>query len=506
MATKARARLEWLVAFAGAIAVHGCVVDAPAEKAEPSVPAGTAVVLPPNTAVVLPPALMGVAAAPDIGTSVSPSLLPISDAASDPLASGAERVPVDRDDPYLGLAPPVSGFRLATRGRVIPPNSDVEYCEIGELPGTPDVEYHIGAIETASADGSHHLIVTTAEPGSEADMRARARELGSQSECLGAATELGQRGLTTLAANQSTHAESEYPSGVGLRAHGGQRIMFDYHFFNFTDAPIDARVAIAMHTLDARAPIAIASAFSFNNVTIDTPPGSERTFLATCTLKQDAMLSQLVRHTHSRGTDFSVWFASGERDQQHVWTSADWEHELDYRFREPVLIKAGEGFAFSCSFRNDRDERLRYGIRASDEMCILVGTTWSPTPGAELEQEECLVTWIDDQGVGRAADDGGGFPKADPGDARECRSRNPLAWLPSGCAGCVCDSCATIIEACDGDADCKALLDCTNSCNGASDCVQRCEPITREHSSGLGMLAQVNACMRSQCASKCGGQ
>jgi hypothetical protein len=309
-----------------------------------------------------------------------------------------------------------------------------------------------------------------------------------------------------LAANQTTHAESDYPSGVGLRAHGGQRVVFDYHFFNFSDEPLDARVALAVHTLDAREPIAIASAFSFNNVTIDTPPGSERTFLASCKLKQDAMLSQLVRHTHSRGNDFSVWFLGGERDHQHVWTSTDWEHELDYRFREPVLIKAGEGFAFSCRFRNDSDERLRYGIRASDEMCILVGTIWSPTPAAELEQEECLVTWIDDQGVGRAADDGGGFPTADADDARECRSRNLLAWLPGGCAGCVCDSCATIIDTCNADEDCKPLIDCTNSCAGAGDCTQRCEPVTREHSSGLGLLAQVNACMRSQCASQCGGQ
>jgi len=188
-----------------------------------------------------------------------------------------------------------------------------------------------------------------------------------------------------------------------------------------------------------------------------------------------------------------------------VWTSHDWEHELFHEFAEPLLFKAGEGFKFACSFRNEGSKPLRFGIRSTDEMCILAGGVWSPTPGVEVAPEECVVTWNDAQGMGHDADENGGFPAADPADALSCHAGSFGISFLEGCLGCICDSCATIMARCDADADCKPLLDCTSSCMGLEKlaCNEKCEPMMFEHSSAVGMISQVRECIRSQCGNTC---
>src|SRR5262249_43459870 len=99
----------------------------------------------------------------------------------------------------------------------------------------------------------------------------------------------------------------------------------------------------------------------------------------------------------------------------------------------------------------------------------------------------------------------GGFPAADPADALACHAGYLGISLVEGCLGCICDSCATIIARCNGDADCKALLDCNSSCMqmDKAACAQMCEPAMFEHSSAVGMIAQVGECIRGGCGEAC---
>ncbi|MET0386477.1 MAG: hypothetical protein ABW321_10985 [Polyangiales bacterium] len=407
------------------------------------------------------------------------------------------------DDTYLGLAEPTRGFRLITKGREIPPGADVEYCELAELPGAESDVYLVTETELANGTGSHHLIVSAALPGSAADRQLRQHDIGDQLPCVAAAIEFGQDGLLSVAGAQTTYAKATYPSGVALRLHGGQRIVFDYHYFNVGDEPLMAQSALAVHTLPPDSKVTVASSFSFTNMTLDTPPRSEQTFTATCTFKHDLMLNGLGRHTHQHGTDFTVWFDGGAKDGEKIWTSVDWEHDTVHTFDAPILVKAGEGFKFACGFRNESDAPLRFGISAADEMCILSGTVWSPTAGQEVEPEACVISWIDEQGVGRSADDGEGFPVAALPDALTCHTGTLGLGLFDACIACVCDSCASIISRCSEDADCKPLLDCRNGCGSGSNCDEQCEPLMFEHSSAVGMVTRVGECMSKRCGTDC---
>lgn len=406
---------------------------------------------------------------------------------------------------FLGLASPERGFRLATIGREIAPESDVEFCEIAEVPGAPGEQYNVSTIELANARGSHHLIVAMAAPGSPAERQLLAHAVGEQVPCIGAQQEFGQVGMSVLASTQTHYAKSSLPDGVGQRVYGGQRLVFDYHYFNFGTEPLVAKSAMAVHTLAPGTPVTLVSSLAFTNMTLDVPAMSERTFTASCTLQHAAMLSGFARHTHQFGTDFSVWFEGGSQAGELIWTSSDWEHDNDFSFPEPRLLQAGEGFKFACSFRNPGTKPLRFGISASDEMCILGALIWSPEPQAELASEQCVITWIDEQGIGRDTDDAGGFPAADPIDALTCHAGTLGISFVESCLGCICDACATIIARCNADADCKALLDCNSGCSqlGTAECSERCEPVMFEHSSAVGMITQVGECIRAGCGSEC---
>ena len=89
------------------------------------------------------------------------------------------------------------------------------------------------------------------------------------------------------------------------------------------------------------------------------------------------MVFQLTRHTHQWGTDFPVKYKGGPKDGELIFTSPDYEN-ADYNFEEPALIRAGEGFEWTCNYQNTTDSVLRFGIKATDEMCILFGQIYDP--------------------------------------------------------------------------------------------------------------------------------
>src|SRR5688572_24654645 len=157
-------------------------------------------------------------------------------------------------------------------------------------------------------------------------------------------------------------------------------------------------------------------------------------------------------------------------------------------------MKAGEGFEFQCDYRNETDRALRFGTSATDEMCILFGLTWEAEPGQTLGPQDCDVTWVDSAGVGHPADEAGGFPAPTAAEAATCLDGQPGEI--DECAQCQCDACAAPIIDCAVDADCRAILDCFGTCTNADDCAHTCiDP----HSSGLGMLAQMQGCIDYRC-------
>lgn len=311
----------------------------------------------------------------------------VDDGAIDPGGDGGSNDGGSNDggEYWLELAEPERGIQVRTVGTMIESGTDVEYCEVVQLPGTPDDIYYVNGFELAMSPLSHHLIVTALEPGSPGDQQA---QVGDRTDCIGAEFLYGHGSVRDVFGSQQPFHEQFFPEGVGKTLRGGQKLVFDYHYFNPTEDAVPARAALNLHVVDSIEREAYS--FSFNKMSFSIPAGQTGSTSASCTFTDDVVVSSITRHTHRWGTNFSVWFAGGERDGEHIWTSRDWEHEVDFDFEEgPVTMSAGEGFRFECEFDNTTSGPLSFGLKATDEMCILFGTYWAAEPGGSVEYQTC---------------------------------------------------------------------------------------------------------------------
>lgn len=285
----------------------------------------------------------------------------------------------DAGEDLLGLVAPTNGFQVRSVGTTIEPGEDIEYCEVGVVPGTPADTYYVNRLEFAMTESSHHLIVTAAIPGSptEANM-----EIGDRVLCPIGSRVFGED-FTSVGGSQQVYNDESLPAGIGRVFHGGQKLVFDYHYFNSGEAAVEARAAVNFHRVDSIEKE--ARTFGFYNFAINTASGESRSHNAECMFERDVIVHKVTRHTHQWTNDFDVWFAGGPRDAEHIWTSPHYE-EVDHVFDAPITVPAGQGFQWECDIQNTTDHSLGFGITAQDEMCILFGIFWNADDAPPVDQ------------------------------------------------------------------------------------------------------------------------
>ena len=303
----------------------------------------------------------------------------------------------------LRLDPPANGFQIASQGTLIAAGQDVEYCEVGVLPGTKDDVYHVGRIEVAMTPFSHHLNLYSVVVGSAPDQNAK---LGDRVECLQPNLGFGTQPLGEefryVVGSQKPYGDRTFPEGVGLRYVGGQKVIFNYHYLNTSSEPARARHLVNFHLVDAARITRTPQIFAMMNQTISVNPRSKASYTMECKATQRIVVYGLSRHTHRWGTEFVTWFEGGARHGQHVFTSQEWNGDNEFGFVPPTELAAGEGFRFRCDFDNPEAHPLAWGDKATDEMCILYGSFWLADANDVPTSQSCLAT----AGFGSAGPDG----------------------------------------------------------------------------------------------------
>jgi hypothetical protein len=408
---------------------------------------------------------------------------------------------------YLGLTAPTDGFQVRSVGTVIHPGEDVEYCELQELPGTADQTYYVKEIEFANGASSHHLIIDSVQPGGVSEARVKAMKLGEPTPCLSSQGIAGA-GLDFMGGTQTPYEKVSFPEGVGRVYHGGQRVVFDYHYLNTGTTDVQAKSAANFHLTDAAHTSHIAQIFLLNNVTINTPPGKTASFTGECRMKQDVKVGGLTRHTHRWGTDYAVWYAGGAHDSEQIFATSDFEHGTDHRFPEAITVKSGEGFRFQCNYNNTETHPLRFGPNATDEMCILLGLWWTAADGDKPASQDCTMTQTGTDGIARPVTTGSSFAKPTTEEVTAClASAAKSSSTSAACSQCTCDACAGLINGCSSDPDCSAILSCivASGCRDQGTCINACGTAINDHSAGTGMFITTTQCLQQSCSFCTGG-
>jgi hypothetical protein len=318
----------------------------------------------------------------------------VSETGSEAANSGEEVRIADN----LALTPPVDGIQIQTAGALIDAGDDVEWCEVVQLPGSPQIIYEIDEIEAVITAYAHYVLVSAAVPGSETETNM---ETGTRVACQRAGEVYGND-LIDLFATRERREKTRYPQGVGALLQGGQKIVVDYQYFNTSKEPIPARVKINFHFAQKSSVTHQARLAMLDNLTIYTPPGGESSHLGECYFNQDVSISSMARHTHNSGTNFKVWLAQSKRAESLIWDSRSPKNSSDRLIlASPIQLRAGEGLRFQCDYRNNTSEPLQFGAKVNDEVCQLEVTLWASSQGNELEEQSCLLFTVDEDGVSR---------------------------------------------------------------------------------------------------------
>jgi hypothetical protein len=300
----------------------------------------------------------------------------------------------------LQLNRPERGFQLNTNATLLEPGDDVRMCEVVVLPGTAADVYYVPRIETMLDAHGEELIVHAARPGSDTDA---IMDPGANVPCTRAGETFGEE-LSEVLATADRYTDERFPESSGKVFRGGQKLALEMHYVNESAEPIVARAKLSFHTANAERVLRTTRSANFANLTIYTPPNGHSSHVGECVVREEMLVSELVRRTQRYGTSFKVWFAGGERDGQIAWESVD-RRDNRYEPTEPIHLLPGEGFRFECSYFNSSGRELRYGVSSSDETCMLQAKYTVPTDVDGQEDDDraegCLLFDVDADGVAR---------------------------------------------------------------------------------------------------------
>lgn len=255
--------------------------------------------------------------------------------------------------------PPAEGFRIQTPPITIEAGQEITYCYYTTI----DIARNMGIKRWSSTmtPGSHHLIVFFQNHG-------KADGTIDQSCSVGGGG-ISNLPVWTYSAQTPTN-EAVMPAGIGMQVDQGQQVFVQMHYFNATDAAIQASVTIDAEAYAAAESFTPAAAYVTYNTNINVPAGSTGMAQGTCAVPQGAKFFTLSTHSHRFSTLTRVTDGS-----DMVFESTQWEHPGQRLWASaPFFSFASNQLTYRCEYNNTSGQPVREGDSAqTDEMCMAVG-------------------------------------------------------------------------------------------------------------------------------------
>ena len=259
-------------------------------------------------------------------------------------ASDPEPAPADPGTPDEGTV------TLKTTAFTLAPGEEVTKCQWFRNPLGADLE--IASFESHQSPVSHHMFLTPAPTG-DAPIR----------DCLPGVS----ASETILYGSQLPEYQLTFPEGVAVLAPGEEGLRIQIHAFNSTEAPATVEVEIVLHLAEAGTVTDHAGVLIFANQDFTIPAGPTPTLITkTCTAPIDLNVVASTSHMHRRGIEFSATTTDGAE----LYHSTGWSEPPMKVFDPPLQLAAGQEVTWTCTFQNDTDEPIGFGLSAdTDEMC-----------------------------------------------------------------------------------------------------------------------------------------
>ncbi len=294
-------------------------------------------------------------------------------------------------DPVVPLEPPPdgAGFQLAMTGTA-PPNEEVWLCSVYPMP--TDALANVNWVEFQQNPGMHHMTLSTLGIGVQGEMEYGDRPC---EEIYGDASLMENQVMFFGSQGGEGLQEMRLPTGIAAQMPPTMDVIHEIHFVNVTEDPIELYSRVNAYTIsDAEVDEGIWGG-QVRDETIEIPANSEATEWTRCEMNRDVDVLFLASHTHRRGIDFSVRLWDGVESGEVFYSNDDWHDPKIVQYDPPLVIPAGQGFEYSCTWRNTDDFAVTYGLTAEDEMCNLaiVHTPFDQSALCEVVETSDGVIW-----------------------------------------------------------------------------------------------------------------
>ena len=289
------------------------------------------------------------------------------------------------------LEPPAKGegFQLKMT-YTVPAYTEAWICTVYPLP--VDTISPVNWVEYEQNDGLHHMTIST--PGFVQGLL----EYGTY-DC----NELYEKAMEDLImvfGSQGGGGKLQLPEGVAANFVPGLDIVHEVHYVNATAEPVEVASYINAYTIPVNEVEAGIWGGQVRDETIAIPANSEHTEWTRCVMNEDVDVLFLASHTHELGIEFTIRRFDGENSGEIFYRNTDWHDPKIVQYDPPLVLKAGEGFEYSCTWKNDSEQPVQYGLTSTDEMCnlALVHTPQSMTALCEVVETSDGVLWAPDTG------------------------------------------------------------------------------------------------------------
>jgi len=211
----------------------------------------------------------------------------------------------------------------------------------------------------------HHIIVSTLDPGVSDVENGEARSAG--------------RGAVKLAGFAPGEQPKIYPEGSAKLIKAGSKLVFQMHYTP-NGSPAKDRSYIGL--IFAKGPVAkkAMTGMAIDSAFVIPAGDGNHEVHSVWQAKEDVRLVDLMPHMHLRGKDFryTVEYPDGRQEIVLSVPKYDFNWQLIYRFKEPLLLPKGSRLECVAHFDNsvnnkynpDPTKPVRWGPQTWEEMMI----------------------------------------------------------------------------------------------------------------------------------------
>lgn len=264
------------------------------------------------------------------------------------------------------LVPPPAGlgFQLEMTGEA-PPFSEVWLCEVYSLP--TDIPMNINWVEYQHNAGTHHM--TLSSPG-----LAGGEIPHGTYDCadLYNDSSLMENQVMFFGGQGDAGGNLYLPEGVAAQFPAGIDVIHEVHYVNPTDETVPLYSRVNGWAIPDEEVVDGIWGGQTRDENIEIPANASHTEWSRCVMTEDVEVHFLASHTHELGVDFKVRRFDGENVADEViYQNDDWHSPLITQYNPPLVVPAGTGFEWSCTWDNPNADPVSYGSESTDEMCNL---------------------------------------------------------------------------------------------------------------------------------------